>query len=118
MHPDEVMAMLSAKPSVEELQLSIDEIKSEIEALDSYLATSRVRDLINIITKSGAYKGEIKNLSLKQFRDLLGYEAPKAVRTDHHVPWEYALDQLATERGYKSSDDLKEAIERAGADSQ
>lgn len=101
------------KPSVAETERRIDEAKAEIEALDSSLKANRARELIYIIPRRGTYKGEVKALTIKQFRELLGYDPPPAVLTNGHVRWEYILDQLASERGFASSDDLKEGIERA-----
>ncbi len=100
-------------PRVAEIESQIYETQTEIEALDSALKANRARELIYIIPHRGTYKGEVKTLTIKQFKELLGYDPPRSIRTNNHVPWEYALDQLATERGYGSSDDLKEDIERA-----
>lgn len=96
----------------------IGNVKAEIEGLESSLEGNRASDLLRIVTRSGKMKGEVTRLTIRQFRDLLGYDPPQAVRDNGHVPWQYALDQLATERGFKSDEDLKEAIEQARDDTQ
>ena len=99
----------------EEIKKEIEEVSAKIEALEDYLEREPARKLIYIIPRRGWLKGEITALTKRQFRDLLGYDPPQAVLRKYDkvekVPWEYALDQLASEMGYKSDEELKKAIE-------
>ncbi len=91
------------------------EAQAEVEGLKEWLKTEPAQKLTNIIKKIGAEKGEITNLTLKQYRDLTGKTEikPNILTPDgKHVKWEYALDDLATELGYADGDTLKAAIEQ------
>lgn len=90
------------------------EAEVKLEYLKEQLATDRARKLVPIIKRSGWYKGEVLDLTPNQFRKFIGYAPKKAVIRKGKVPWEYALDQLATELGYKSDEDLRKAIESVG----
>mgnify|MGYP001602228867 FL=1 len=46
---------------------------------------------------------------------MIGRDPRESIVTDGHIPWELALDELASERGYRSDEDLKEAIEATAA---
>lgn len=90
------------------------QIQARIEGLEEYLKTEKARRLVPIIKRSGWHKGEVKDLTPVQFRRLIGYPPKKASIKHGKVPWEYCLDQLATELGYSSDWQLKKAIEDAG----
>lgn len=89
-------------------------IQARTEGLEEYLKTEKARRLVPIIKKSGWHKGEVKDLTPAQFRRLIGYPPKKTSIKQGRVPWEYCLDQLATELGYSSDWQLKKAIEDAG----
>ena len=107
-------ARIAAEEAVENKEAY--EAQAEAEGIKAYLATEPASRLTNLIKKTGWYKGEVKNLTLKQYRDLVG-KAPKAnilTKDKKHVKWEYALDDIATELGYVDGETLKTEIERAG----
>ncbi|MBU2346568.1 MAG: hypothetical protein KJ888_20450, partial [Gammaproteobacteria bacterium] len=88
----------------------------QIEGLKDYLKSEPASALTNLAKKLGWYKGEVNNLTLKQYRDLTGKREilPNILTSDKkHVRWEYALDEIATEYGYPDGDALKEAIEQS-----
>jgi len=91
------------------------EQEAELVGLTDYLSTEPARKLINLTKKVGWYKGEVSNLTIPQYRKLTG-KSPSAsslTKDGKHVKWEYALDDAATEMGYKSGEELKYAIEKA-----
>lgn len=93
-------------------QLSMEQI-----GIKEYLASEPAAKLTNLIKKAGWYKGEISNLTIPQYQKLTGKETPlpNVLTPDKkHVRWEYVLDDVATEMGYKSSDELRDAIQNAG----
>ena len=101
----------------EEVAIELDEVTAEIEGLTSYLGTEPARKLIDIIKKAGKRKGEIANLTIRQYKELTGKETvPPSILTEDkkHVMWEYALDDAATELGYKSGEELRYTIEQTG----
>lgn len=92
-------------------------LEAELGGLREWIDTEPAQRLIGLIKKTGWYRGEVSNLTLKQYRDLTGKEVipPSILTADKkHVRWEYSLDSAATEMGYASGDELKIAIERAG----
>ena len=105
--------------SIEELEQELLEAEAEGESLASSMGTSRVDDLTGLISKSGKMKGHLTGLTAKQYEKLIGRPpAPGLLTksrdaTTRKVQWDMVLDQLATERGYKSDEALKEAIEQA-----
>lgn len=97
-----------------EMAVTSDEIKAEIEGLKDTLDREPARKLVKYVKRTGAYKGELIDLTPSQYRTLMGKQ-PKAViisKRTKRVPWEYALDEVATELGYRSDEDLKKAVER------
>ena len=107
-----------ARPALAEAQRELDEVKAEIEGLEATLRENPARELIHIIPRRGWRKGEVTALTKRQFKELLGYEPKPGAVKNGKVRWEYALDQLATEKGFPSSDELKEAIEKAREDNE
>lgn len=101
---------------VEEVSLRISEMSMEVAGLKEWLATEPAAKLVDLIKKTGWYKGEVSNLTIAQYKKLTG-KAPLAnilTADKKYVRWEYALDEVATEMGYESGDVLKAEIERAG----
>ncbi len=92
------------------------QMEAELAGLRDWVENEPARALRVLIKRAGWYKGEVKNLTLKQYKDLTG-KAPKAsilTPDKKHVKWEYAIDDAATEMGYADGEALKEAIERVG----
>lgn len=110
-------------PSLNELEVELEELEGKIFGLEQTAATNTAADLTRIITSKGKLKGELTGLTVNQHRDLIGrFPDPKLIRElkdkgKTRIPWELILDQLAGERGFATGDDLKEAIEDA-ADAQ
>jgi len=91
-------------------------LEEELAGLQEWITTEPAATLRSFIKRTGWYKGEVKNLTLKQYQDLTG-KAPRAnilTPDKKHVKWEYALDDAATEMGYADGEALKVAIEQAG----
>jgi len=95
----------------EAIEYELADLDLRIAGLKVYTESSRARKLIPIIKRSSYHKGEVYDLTPAQFKQLTGHSPKKAVLRKGKVPWEYALDDIATELGYRSSDELKEAIE-------
>jgi len=96
----------------EAIEYELADLDLRIAALKEYTESSRARKLIPIIKRSSYHKGEVYDLTPRQFRRLFGYEPKKAVIRRGKVPCEYCLDQLATELGYaENGEALKEDIE-------
>lgn len=91
------------------------DLDMRIAGIKEYMATSRARKLIPILKRSSYHKGEVYDLTPRQYRELMGREPRKAVMRRGKIPWEYSLDQLATELGYRDGETLKEAIEDVAA---
>ena len=107
------MAELIPPRAVEEVAVELDRVTAEIEGLTEYLNTEPARALIRLVKTFGKERGEIPNLTLKQYKDITGKDEikPNILTPDKkHVRWEYALDDIATEMGYPSGDALREAV--------
>lgn len=110
--------------SVEELEQELYESEAHTEALEQSLAGSKVADLTELVTKGGKMKGHLTGVTPRQYKKFLGREAPPDLlvkardATTRKVQWDMVLDQLATERGYRSDEELRDAIERAHTDKQ
>lgn len=94
----------------------MDALKLELTGLEEWLATEPARKLIALIKRTGWYKAEFTNLTLRQYTLLTGKKPlPNILTLDKkHVKWEYALDDAATELGYESGEALKYAVEATG----
>ena len=124
----EKQSLIKAKPKTKQLPGQIEmaeegetqaeyEKRAYAEGLQEYIASEPASKLTGLLKRTGWYKGELSNLTIKQYKDLTGktYVKPNILTPDKkHVRWEYALDEIATEYGYESGDALKEAIERIG----
>jgi hypothetical protein len=100
-------------------QISIEEYEKNafVNGLKEYIETEPASELTYLLKRSGAYKGELNNLTVNQYKKLTGKQSvqPNILTPDgKHVRWEYALDDIATEYGYDSGEDLKYAIENFG----
>ncbi len=91
----------------------IDDLKIELDALLDDLNGSRAREMIKYVKRSGAYKGELQDLTPAQFKEITG-KAPNRSIIDKHgkIPAEYAIDDIATELGFKDDRELKREVER------
>ncbi len=114
---DQLKLEQARREVIPEAQRKAYEAQAELEGLKEWLQSEPASKLTNLIKKIGWSKGEVKNLTLKQYRDLTGKtEIPPNILTEDkkHVRWEYSLDYIATEQGYESGEALKEAIEKTG----
>jgi len=142
---------LTVTPKIEETLRAVEEAsggvreayeaQAKIEGLKEWLSTEPATKLVNLIKKTGWYKGEVGNLSKEQYQNITGKEPSASIlgketqvitekahttkagefvpektykTTKEVVRWEYALDDVATEMGYESGDALKVAIEGVG----
>ena len=87
-------------------------IEAEIEGLEDTVQGSRARKLIKYVRRTGEYKGEIIDFTPAQYRDITGKDPRKAIIRQGKIPWEWALDGIATELGYRSDEALKNDIEK------
>ncbi len=105
---------LGKKPKTSIVNMGSEEAAWEIPALQEYIASHPARDMVKYIPLSGIYKGEMQDLTLKQYAELSGGRAirPNILTPDKkHVKWEYVLDQFASERGYPDGEALKDGID-------
>lgn len=108
--------------SVEELEQELSESEAHTEALEQALNESRVADLTELVSKTGKMRGHLTGMTPKQYEKFIGRKPPASSlikgrdATTVKVPWDLILDQLVTERGYKSDEGLKDAIEKARND--
>jgi len=100
------------KHMISELEKKEYELSHEISGINLFLDQCPARKYVNLVQKNGWHKGEIKELTPKQFKEIMGYDPPGAIRKPNgNVYWEYTFDQLATELGYENDEALKAAIE-------
>lgn len=95
----------------------VGNMQAELSGLKEWILTEPSAKLTGLIKKTGWSKGEISDLTLKQYRDITGKTAilPNILTADKkHVRWEYSLDDIATEMGYDSGDALRDAITKTG----
>lgn len=97
----------------ERLKESKGKLDYQIQAIAEDIKANPLRKYLPLVTRAGNFRGEIKYLTKAQYRKYLKKEPPEAVIDKNgKIPWHYAIDQLASEAGYKSDEDLKEAIEK------
>lgn len=100
-------------PEAEAKKVKLYESKAQIKELQDTIKSSPVKHFLPLIMKSGRFRGEIKTLTKKQYRQLMRKEPlPAILDKSGRIPWHYAFDELAAEAGYKSDEDFKEAIEK------
>ena len=110
--------------SVEELEQELTESEAHLEGLEQTLAGSRVADLTELVTKGGKMRGHLTGLTPRQYEKVIGKKAPPGLlvkardATTRKVQWDMVLDQLTSERGYQSDEQLRDAIEKAHGDKQ
>ena len=106
-------------PSEAQLQaVDMDNLRSEVEALDSLLAADKAGELVKYVNRTNGHfgkrgdRGELTGLRVDEYRALF-HEEPKTsiVRDGAWVPWEYAFDTIATELGFDGAEALKYAVE-------
>lgn len=86
---------------------------AELEALRDDLAGSSAAALIKYVRRKGMYKGEIIDLTPNQYREITGQPARSSIINEKgKIPWELALDSIATELGFDSDEALKNEVER------
>lgn len=84
----------------------------EIDVLQETVQSSRARRLVKYIKRTGPHKGELIDFTPRQYRELTGNIATKAILREGKIPWEWALDQIASEFGYSSDEALKKDVEK------
>lgn len=91
----------------------IGQLEAELAGLKEWVVTEPASKLRSLIKRTGWHKGEISNLTLRQYRILTGKTPSPTIltRDKKHVRWEYALDDVAIEMGYASGEELRYAIE-------
>ena len=108
--------------SIEQLEREVFETEAKALGLQESIAESRVSDLTGLVTATGKLKGHLKGITPKQFRDIIGKEPLQSTirvskdETQAKIPYELALDQIMSERGFDDVEDIKEAIEKAHRD--
>jgi hypothetical protein len=97
-----------------EIQRMIYEYNAELEALIEMVSGERAARLTNLAKRKGWHRGEVSDLTIEQYTRLTRKPPIPSILTKDgkHVRWEYALDDIATELGYSSGEDLKYAIEK------
>ncbi len=110
--------------SVEELEQTLYESELESEGVAESLEGSKVADLTELVSAQGKMRGHLVGLTPKQYKKYLGREAPPGLlkkardATTRKVQWDLVLDTIATERGYRSDEELRDAIEQAHDDKE
>lgn len=88
------------------------DLQAEIAALESAAAELPGGDLINLIAKSGDFKGELpETLTIRQHRELTGRDPAPGNIKGGRVPFYVVLDQRAAELGM-SEDELAASIQQ------
>ena len=86
---------------------------AKVKEIEADIKSSPVRRFLPLVMKSGGFRGEIKTLTKKQYKNYMLKDAkPAIIDKKGRIPWHYAFDELASESGYKSDEDFKEAIEK------
>ena len=95
---------------------NVRELEAKIEGIEETLSNEPARRLLKYITRLGDYKGELQYLTPKMYKQMIG-KPPKSaiVNKQGKIPWELALDDIATELGYSSDEALKKAVEKSRA---
>lgn len=107
---------------IEELEQEVFETEGKAFALREALQDNRVADLTGLITATGKLKGELKGITPKQFKEIIGREPRPSIimvakdETQKKIPYELVLDQLMSERGFNDIEKFKDAIEAAHKD--
>lgn len=107
---------------LEELEKDIFETEAKAEGLRDALLESRVSDLTELVVKGGKLKGHLKGLTPAQFKKVIGRAPSPGIitvakgETQRKVPYEWSIDQLMSERGFKDIEVFKDAIEKANKD--
>lgn len=97
----------------DELRQQHDETNIRIRELESEIENSPVRDLVRLVRKHGNYRGEVKDMTKREYREIFHSEPREViVNKKSKIPWHLALDQITSERGYRTDEELKESIER------
>lgn len=84
------------------------------DAFMDYVQYEPASKLVRLVKTSGKRKGEISNLTIRQYKELTGKcYVPDTILTPdkQHVRWEYSLDDVASELGYQDGEHLRETIE-------
>jgi len=101
-----------------ELHESIFNLDTEIQYLDESIRENPAYRLLPLVTTHGRDKGELKEITVKQYRKYMRKDPPAFVVKDGKVRWELFLDQLnISEHGrFEYDQQLKDEIERLSRD--
>jgi len=92
---------------------SVSQLREEIAGINETLAEEPANKMVKYITRTGWHKGEVRYFTPRQYREITGRPPRQSIiNKKGRVPWELALDSIATELGYRSDQELKNAIER------
>lgn len=128
----------SGEDTLQSFEQMVGEEEGLLEGMLEDFENDRARPFIDIVAKTGEYKGEIMYLTVTQYRLLtggkwitqtmerMGKKITKKVLSGGKTPnasimtpdgkkvrWEYAMDEVAQELGYESDEALKQGIEAA-----
>ncbi len=86
---------------------------AELTSLIEWVNQEPASQLVKYVARSGDHKGEIHNLTTTAFRRLTGNTPHRSSLTKDgkHIPYEFTLDQKATELGYDDTDQLQDAVQ-------
>ncbi len=107
----ELSAMTPDDPEQEEQDQW--ERKQEYESLNEIYQDDKAADLIGMIKKSGKDKSDLTTITPAQWKRLTKLALPARAawtKDGKYIMWEYALDELASERGYAGDQELHDAI--------
>jgi len=93
------------------LDRELAEVEFQIGGIKDHISDTRAKKLISVIKRTSYHKGEVYDLTPTQYRRFFGKEPKKVIIRRGKIPWEYCLDELATELGYRDEEQLKKAIE-------
>jgi len=98
-----------------EVEWELADVDLRIAGLEDYIKRHPARKLIYLVKKGGKRKGEVLDITVKQYKELTGKSfVPRTSLTPDkkHVYWYDALDSVVSEYGYKTTDELGQAIEQ------
>lgn len=89
------------------------ELEAEIDAVKESIRADPAGRLVKYVKRSGQFKGELIDFTKAQYRELIGKPPlPAIVNEAGRVPWELAIDVIASELGFRDDEALKVAAER------
>lgn len=105
-------ALEAAKLELRETEEASYHLGVKIDVLQETVQSSPASRLVKYIKRAGPHKGELIDFTPRQYRELTGGIATKAILREGKIPWEWSLDQIASELGYSSDEALKKDVEK------